>query len=251
MKLSLEPGVVAISGGCGDIGLATARAFAEAGCRVALADLAEKPAGCNGFYHEKLDVSDPEAVEAWYENLERHFGEPPRYLVANAAIVTFRRCLEITPAEWKRELEVNLNGAFYFAQAGARRLAASNRPGRIVFVGSWAAHAPHRAIPAYSVAKAGMRMLCKTMALELAAHGIAVNEVAPGYVDAGLSGRAFEADPDLRAAAESGVPLARLLSPAQVAAQIVYLCSEAAAQITGTTVLVDGGLSLLQGPTSR
>ncbi len=249
MKLHLQPGVVAISGGCGDIGMAVARLFAQAGCRVALADLAAPPAdGDRSYYYGKVDISDPDAVEAWYGDVTRHFGEAPCYIIPNAAIVTFRRHLEITPAQWKRELDINLNGAFYFAEAGARRLVEAGEKGRIVFVGSWAAHAPHKAIPAYSVAKAGVRMLCRTMALELAPHGITVNEIAPGYVDAGLSGRAFATDPALRAKAQNGVPIRQLLSAADVATQVFYLCSEAASQTTGTTVLVDGGLSLLQGP---
>src|SRR5207248_5748400 len=112
----------------------------------------------------------------------------------------------ITPEEWDRELRVNLNGAFYLARECARRLVELGRPGRIVFVGSWAAHAVHTDLPAYCVAKAGLRMLSKCMALELAPKGILVNEVAPGFVDAGLSGRIFVEKPERREASLRLVP---------------------------------------------
>lgn len=249
MKLTIHPGVVAISGGTGDIGLATAKLFAEAGCQIALADIAEKPATCDpAYYYEKVDITDPDAIEGWYDKVISHFGETPRYIIPNAAVVTLKRHLEITPAQWKRELDINLNGAFYFSNTGTHRLLQSGTAGRIVFVGSWAGHAPHRALPAYSVAKAGLRMLNQTLALELAPHGILVNEVAPGYVDAGLSGRIFAAQPEVRTKAQAAVPIGKLLSADDIATQIFYLCSDASAQITGTTLLIDGGLSLLQGP---
>ncbi len=245
MKLEIAPGIVAISGGLGDIGLATSRLFAEAGCRVALGDMTERPVCLDaGWFYQKVDVSDADAVEAWYASAVSHFGETPAYIIPNAAMVTMAPHLEVTPAQWKREIDVNLNGAFYFANAGVTRLVKAGRPGRVVFVGSWAGHAPHRVIPAYSVAKAGMRMLNQTLALELAPHGILVNEIAPGYVDAGLSGRIFEAEPENRIKAQARVPINRLLTAKDVASQIFYLCSDVASQITGTTLLQDGGLSL-------
>jgi NAD(P)-dependent dehydrogenase (short-subunit alcohol dehydrogenase family) len=253
MKLNIQPGVAAISGGVGDIGRAIAKLFAEAGCRVALGDIEESgdPVLCgDAFYYQKVDVADPEAVEGWYDCVEAHFDEAPRYIIPNAAIVTLKRYLEITAEEWKRELDINLNGAFYFATEGARRLIATKSPagGRIVFIGSWAAHAPHPSLPTYSVAKAGLRMLNQTLALELAPHGILVNEVAPGFVDAGLSGRVFSTQPETRLRATESVPIGKLLSADDVAAQVLYLCSDAGSQTTGSTLLIDGGLSLLQGP---
>lgn len=250
MKVNLQPGVVAISGGAGDIGLAMAALFLEAGCRVALADKVEsRPDVPAEVFYQPLDVTDAEGVDAWYEAVVRHFGEAPRYIVPNAATVTLRRFLDLSAPEWKRELDVNLNGAFYFAHTGAQQLARAGRDGRIVFIGSWAAHAPHRDLPAYSVAKAGLRMLMQTLALELAAlpAPILVNEVAPGYVDAGLSGEVFARHPNLREEARAAVPLRRLLSARDVAMQVLLLCSEAGQHSTGSTLLMDGGLSLIRG----
>lgn len=146
-------------------------------------------------------------------------------------------------------MAVNLDGSFHWAQAGTRRLVRANLGGRVIFVGSWAAHAPHQHLPAYCVTKAGVRMLMKTLALEYARCGILVNEVAPGYVDAGLSAKSFQQAPERREQAMKAVPIGELLSPADVAQLVRFLCGNQASQITGTTLLQDGGLSLLQGPT--
>jgi len=245
---ALKPALAAISGGLGDIGQAIARALSAAGAEIALADLAAVPAPAQGFFHAAADVTDPAAVEAWYAEVTARFGRAPNLIIPNAATATFQRHLEITPAQWNREIDVNLNGAFHFAEAGTRRLVQDGRPGRVVFLGSWAGHAPHRMLPAYCAAKAGLRMLNQTMALELAPRGILVNEVAPGYVHAGLSGRVFDRDPAAADAARAAVPIRELLTADDVALQVLHLCSRAAAHLTGTTIIQDGGLSLLRGP---
>ena len=124
-------------------------------------------------------------------------------------------------------------------------------PGRIVFVGSWAGHAPHVELAAYSTAKAGLRMLTQCLALELADKGILVNEVAPGYVNAGLSGQFFKKDPDCAARSRAAVPVGELIEADEVAAAIAYLCSPAHRNLTGSTLLLDGGLSLLRNPVKK
>lgn len=238
--------LVAISGGLGDIGRAIVQTFQEAGAEVAVADLA--PSGDAGDFYSSLDVTDANAVEQWYDDVAARFGRVPNLIIPNAATATFRRHLEITCEEWRREIDVNLNGAYYFARAASLRLLAAGQPGRIVFIGSWAAHAPHGKLPAYSVAKAGLRMVMQTLALELAPRGVLVNEVAPGYVQAGLSGRVFAAQPDVAAAAAARVPVCRLISAEEVARQVLFLCSDDGRHYAGATMLQDGGLSLYQGP---
>ena len=168
----------------------------------------------------------------------------PTLIIPNAAIVTLADIRTVTPAQWRRELNVNLDGAFHLAQAATLRLLDKKRPGRIVFVGSWAAHAAHNSIPAYSVAKAGLRMLCKCMALELAPDGILVNEVAPGYVDAGLTAGVWARDPGAKERAITRVPTGLLIDADEVALQVAHLCSPANRHMTGSVILMDGGLSL-------
>lgn len=244
--------VALISGGLGDIGRAIALALAGRGAAVALCDLADAAPQAllddlralgRPVAYDRVDVRDAAAVADWVARTEAAQGTP-NIIIPNAAVATLKDVLALTPDEWDQELSVNLSGAFYMAQAGARAMVAADKTGAVVFVGSWAAHAVHTHVPAYAVAKAGLRMLCRTMALELAPHGIRVNEVAPGYVDAGLSGAIFRTEPERRAAAEKAVPLGRLIDPAEVAAAVAYLCGPESAHTTGSVLLMDGGLSL-------
>ncbi|RRA98905.1 SDR family NAD(P)-dependent oxidoreductase [Larkinella rosea] len=246
--------IVLISGGLGDIGRATALEFARQGAAIALGDISP-PAKAAAFLDEleqlgiathytQVDVSDAKAVQNWVSEVENSLGVAD-IIIANAATVTVGGIHEITAEQWTNELNVNLNGAFFLTQSATARLLAHQLPGRVVFIGSWAAHSVHTHIPAYSVSKAGLRMLCQCLALELAPHQILVNEIAPGYVNAGLSARFWEKDPELSEEARNRVPIKKLISAEAVAGQVVQLCHPANEHMTGSTLLMDGGLSLL------
>lgn len=239
--------VALISGGLGDIGKATALALHLAGCRIALGDVHASSPEDARFHYREVDVSDEASVVQWFEAVEAHFGQPVSIIVANAAIVCPGDALSATVAEWRRTLDVNLTGAWLTARTGARRMVAQGMPGRIVFVGSWAAHAAHVHLAAYCAAKAGLRMLAQSMALELADQGILVNEVAPGFVDAGLSAQLFKKDADLAERSRAMVPNKQLIDAEEVAQAIAYLCSPHHRNLTGATLLLDGGLSLRHG----
>ena len=245
MNQSLQNQVAIISGGLGDIGRATARELAQRGAKIAISDVRPRAQELDfPCRYDQVDVSDAAAVASWIRNVEAESGLPT-LIIANAATVTIAGVRDVTPQQWSRELRINLDGAFYMAQSAALRLIESKKPGRIVFVGSWAAHAPHPNITAYCVAKAGLRMLCKCMALDLAPHGILVNEVAPGYVDAGLSAQLWARNPGAREKAAARVPTGQLIDAAEVARQIAYLCEPDNRHMTGSTLLMDGGLSLV------
>ena len=254
MKRLFENQTAIISGGAGDVGRAAAREFAKHGAAIAIGDqrsqaevgeiVREIESHNVPCHYRQVDVADAVAVRAWVSEVETTLGVPS-LIIPNAAIVTIKSLYEITADEWSRELRVNLDGAFYLAQAATARLLHHRKPGRVVFVGSWAGHTVHLHIPAYCVAKAGMRMLCKCMALELAPHGIMVNEIAPGFVDGGLSRRTWEHQPALRAAAQKRVPVQSLITNEEVAAQIIHLCHPDNHHITGSVLLMDGGLSLV------
>lgn len=243
--------VAMISGGLGDIGKATALALQQAGCRVAIGDVQPAPLPAAGDHYHQVDVSAETSVTRWFDAVESHFGQPASIIVANAAIVALGGTLTTTMEDWNRTLDVNLTGAWLTARTGARRLLAAGRPGRIVFVGSWAAHAPHVHIAAYCAAKAALRMLAQTMALELADKGILVNEVAPGYVNAGLTGQLFKKDAGLAERSRAVVPNKQLIETDEVARAVVYLCSPQHRNLTGSTLLMDGGLSLQFGQAAR
>lgn len=245
--------IAIISGACGDIGREIAIEMARRGASVELCDIVE-PRDAEGLVQElraigryarytRVDVTDEPAVTAWIRSSANDASEV-RWVIAAAATVTMASAMTVGADRWRRELDVNLNGSFIVARAGATELVRAGVKGRIVFVGSWAAHAPHANLPAYSVSKAGVRMLCKCMALELASHGIAVNEIAPGFVDAGLSAEIFRKNPGAREGAANRAPVGRLLSPLDVAEQVGYLCFDASEHTTGTVLLMDGGLSL-------
>lgn len=255
MKKLFEEKTVLISGGLGDIGSAIAIAFAREGANIAIGDVqpAEKAAvlleqlgklSVQSSYTQ-VDVSDAPAVDAWVAAATAALGTI-HVAVANAATVTIAGLYKITPEQWSKELRINLDGAYYVSRAVTSRLLEQQQRGSVVFVGSWAAEAVHAHIPAYAVSKAGMRMLCQCMALELAPHGIMVNEIAPGYVDAGLSRKVWEQAPDQKEEARKKVPVQTLITAEEVAGQVVRLCDPENKHITGSILLMDGGLSLVR-----
>jgi NAD(P)-dependent dehydrogenase (short-subunit alcohol dehydrogenase family) len=249
----MDNSVVLVTGACGDIGRAIALAFARTGARLVLNDLvpeqtagplidAIQTAGGEAAYFA-ADVTNRAVVERLVESAVKLYG-PPDICIGNAGIVEVSPFLDIDPASWNRQLDVNLTGCFHIGQAAARAMVKAERRGKIIFVSSWVQDVPSDGIAPYCVSKSGLKLLSKCMALELARYGIRVNVIAPGFVDAGLSGRLFREDPGLRARSEKLVPLGYIASAGDVAASVMLLCSPAADYVTGTTLLVDGGNSL-------
>ena len=252
--MKLAPQLAIISGGLGDIARATALELAGQGADIALCGLSpvteaqtflnELRALGRRARYDMVDVSDADSVQLWVREVEDALGVPT-LIIPNAAQVTQADFQNLTPQQWSRELRVNLDGAFHLAQCAALRLIEHRKPGRIVFIGSWAAHRVHAHIPAYCVAKAGLRMLCQCMALEFAAHGILVNEVAPGIVDAGLSGQIMNGNVKMCEAVRQMSPVKELIAAQDVARTVAFLCDPDNRQMTGSVILQDGGMSLL------
>lgn len=254
MNKIFQKQVVLISGGLGDIGRAITLAFASEGASVAIGDirpaqeaealLAEITSQGVQAHYRQVDVAQPEEVAGWIGAVENALGTP-QIVISNAATVTIAGIETVSDQQWANEIDINLNGSFYLSRTAASRMIAAQIPGRILFVGSWAAHAVHPNLPAYSVSKAGVRMLCKCMALELAPHQILVNEIAPGYVEAGLSASIWKTAPELAEQARQRVPVKKLITTREVARQVLHLCHPDNVHMTGSTLLMDGGLSLL------
>ncbi|MBE9598067.1 SDR family oxidoreductase [Pedobacter sp. MC2016-24] len=254
MKKLFQDKVLIISGGLGDIGKAICREFAAQGAAIAIGDL-QSPDEAEVFLNElkqdhqvkshyaQVDISDAQAVTGWLEQVEHHLGVAS-LVISNAARVTQANLHGLSPEAWSHELRVNLDGAFYLTQQATKRMLEKNLSGHVIFIGSWAAEAVHPNLPAYCVSKAGLRMLCKCMALELAPHRILVNEVAPGYVNAGLSAEIWAKNPGLIEKAAAQVPVGKIMTAADVAKQVAHLCHPSNEHITGSTLLMDGGLSL-------
>ena len=245
--------VVLITGACGDIGRSLARVFAGQGSSLALVDLRSadsaeaqlaewRKLGVSVCFR-RVDVREPPAMNAFVAEAVRELGGLDVCIV-NAGIVERGALLELTVEAWRRTLDVNLTGAFVTAQAAARAMVAAGRGGHIVFISSWVQDVPREGIGAYSASKGGMKMLAKTLALELAPKGIRVNLVAPGWVDAGLTGQHLQAHPERRPQVERQIPLGRLATADEVARAVRLLCSPDAAYVNGATLLLDGGSSL-------
>jgi NAD(P)-dependent dehydrogenase (short-subunit alcohol dehydrogenase family) len=190
------------------------------------------------------DVRDRASVHGVIATVEHEYGGPD-VAIANAGITHSTPALAVSQDEWAQVLDVNLNGAFHVAQAAAA-MVRQERSGVLLFTGSWVGEVPSKGLLPYCVSKAGVQMLARCLALELAPHGIRANVVAPGVLDAGVSAQIFRRFPERRVPFQQIVPLGTLGTAEQVADAFVFLASDAAAYITGTTLLVDGGASLFQ-----
>jgi NAD(P)-dependent dehydrogenase (short-subunit alcohol dehydrogenase family) len=241
---------VAITGGAGDIGAAMGAELRRLGANVILIDVkspeAAAPWLARAGEHGKVgyvqtDVRDRAALDAALATID-----PLDVAIGNAAIGHGIPFLEITPEQWQEHLDVNLTGCFNLGQAAARLMVARERPGRIIFTGSWVQEVPWPEIAAYSATKAGVRMLAKSMARELAQHRILVNVIAPGIVYAGLAKHQMETEPQYARRIRHVIPLGELQTTQQVARATAFLCSDAADYMTGSVLLVDGGCSLFQ-----
>ena len=235
---------VLVTGASRGIGAAVARAFANAGYRVAVnynASKAEAEALAAQWPDRMLpvqaDVADRAQVEAMFRQVEEAFGGVD-VLVCNAGIARQELFTDVTPAAWQRMLDVHLGGAFHCCQCALPHML-HQKWGRIVTVSSMWGQVGGSCEVAYSAAKAGLIGLTRALAKEEGPSGITVNCVAPGVIETDMMA-AFSAE-DKAALAEE-TPLGSLGSPEQVAKAILFLASDGADYITGQVLGVNGGL---------
>lgn len=249
-------GVHAVVTGAGrGIGAAIATALARAGARVTLAgrDAAtlagtadELRARSTHVATVRLDVTDEGSVDAAFSEAESLHGAVG-ILVNNAGQAASGAVADTSLETWNRVLAVNLTGTFLCSRRVLPGMLGAGR-GRIINVASTAGlrGVPH--VAAYSASKHGVVGLTRSLALEVAKHGVTVNAVCPGYTESEMAERAVEAlvrgtgrsreDAAMRIARAS--PLGRLLTPSEVAATVLWLCADDAAAITGETVVIGG-----------
>ena len=240
---------VLVTGAAGDIGSAIVEHFLRDGASVTAIDIKSEgeilkrysPADHGRIKAVCLDLCDQAGVSALI-----HSGDPLDCVIGNAGVGGTAAFVDIDATFWQHTLDVNLTANFNLGQAAARHFIEHKTAGRIVFTGSWVGSIPWPEITAYTVSKAGLEMLAKQMARELAVHGIRVNVVAPGIVRAGLAGELLKTDPVYTKRASKVVPLGEFQTASQVADVVGFLCSAAGEYITGTVLLADGGCSLFQ-----
>ena len=246
--MTLAGKVVLVTGAARGIGAGIARAAAEAGAAVALGDVAEstvrEAAAALGARALPLvmDVSDARSVRAAVDEAEARLG-PIDALVNNAGIDVIGPFLDSSEETWERLWAVNLRGTLLATRAVLHGMVARER-GRIVNIGSDAGRVGSSGEAVYSATKGGVIAFTKTLAREVARHGVTVNCVCPGPTDTALLEQVREYDEKLHASLARAIPLRRLGRPEDVAAAVVFLASDAAAYITGQTLSVSGGLTM-------
>ncbi len=241
-----------VTGGESGIGAACAKALGAAGARVVLTyyhdqAAAEAVARSIGDTTRAIavqaDVGDESAVEHLFATAEAAFG-PARMLVNSAGLnMSGVMLADMALAQFDRVVRSDLYGPFLTCRRFVRALEAKDQGGRIVNISSIHERAPRPGGVDYDAAKGGLAQLTATLALELAPRRIAVNGVAPGMILTPMNQSALD-NPAERAAKEKAIPWGRAGQPEEVAALVTFLLSPAADYITGTTVVIDGALSL-------
>ena len=236
---------ILISGGSRGIGRAIVEAFAANGDNVAFLNRsrdteAAQVAAATGAVAIKADVSDPMEARRAVADAEAALGGSIDVLVNNAAISWIGQMQDMTDEEWRNILDTNLSGAFYLSRGVVSGMV-RNHYGRIINIGSMWGKVGASCEVAYSATKAGIRGLTMAMAKELGPSGITVNCVEPGFIATEMNAAI---DEDSRQALCDETPLGRMGTPAEVAAAVVFLASDAAGFITGQVIGVDGGLAV-------
>lgn len=245
-----------ITGAESGIGQACAIAFAQAGHDVAILYHTDAEAAGDTLAAVKqadstgkivaCDVSDEASVEAAFAAFESALGVAG-VLVNSAGINQSGVCVaDMELTQWRGMIGTDLTGAFLMSRRFVRSLHATGKGGAIVNIGSIHAFAVRAGAADYCAAKAGVRRLTETMALEEARHGIRVNAVSPGMILTPMNARA-QADAAYRESLTNAIPVRRAGNAEEVAAAVVWLASPAASYVTGASLVIDGGLSLMLG----
>jgi NAD(P)-dependent dehydrogenase (short-subunit alcohol dehydrogenase family) len=243
-----------VTGGARGLGLQMARALAAQGVHVGLLDLLPEVTDSADALARTgvrtvgvpVDVTDDAAVRDGFDAVAEALGTPS--LLVNAAGITiWGDSVDVGVAEWRKVLDVNLTGTFLCCQALARGLLAEGRPGAVVNVSSMSGRVvnvpQHQA--SYNASKAAVDALTRSLAVEWAPARIRVNAIAPGYVLSDMTRQFTESNPDLARQWVDMIPAGRMGEPEDLEALVVLLCSQRSAYLTGQSVVIDGGYSVV------
>jgi glucose 1-dehydrogenase len=239
---------VVVTGAGAGIGYALCQAFANAGATVALNDidplLCQRAArqineaiGAEQVHPYAGDIADVKTVQTLFQHFVSTTGKLD-IAIANAGITNYGEFLTATPEDFERLISVNLRGSFFTAQTAARLMIEAHVPGRIILMSSVTGIQAHLNLGGYGITKAGIRMMAKTIALEVGKYGITANAISPG---ATLTERTLRDDPHYEKHWADVIPTGRVGHVEDIVAAALYLASPEARHVTGQTLVVDGG----------
>jgi 3-oxoacyl-[acyl-carrier protein] reductase len=245
----LEGKIAVVTGASRGIGRAIAVALGRAGAKVVVNYAANEVAAGEAVaavvaaggtaVAKRFDIADSAAVDAAFKEIVAAEGAL-HILVNNAGIAVNGLVLGGKDADWKRAIEVNLNGTYYCCRAALRALMKAKDAGRIINITSITGEGGSAGQAPYTAAKAGIIGLTKTLAKEYASRGITANAVSPGYIDTDMT--ASELPPARREELMKTIPLGRVGTPEDVAAAVAYLAGPGGGYVTGQVLRVNGGL---------
>jgi 3-oxoacyl-[acyl-carrier protein] reductase len=228
---------VLVTGGNRGIGLAIARAFAQAGDSVAITYRSGEPP--EGLYGVRCDVTDTESVDAAFSEVEKQHG-PVEVVVANAGITRDQLLMRMTDDEFNSVVDTNLAGAFRVARRASKGMLRLKR-GRLIFISSVVGLYGGPGQANYAASKAALVGLARSITRELGSRGITANVVAPGFINTEMTAALPE---ERQKAYLAAVPAGRFAEPDEVARVVRFVASDDAAYISGAVVPVDGGLGM-------
>ncbi len=253
MSKRLEGKVVAITGGNQGIGLGIAERFIQEGAAVSICYLSDsagtekvveglrKMSAGGKAVAIQADVSKLADGQRFISETVSQLGELD-ILINNAGVEKRAPFWEVTEADYDFVLDVNLKGLFFMTQAMVRYLMQAKQPGKIINISSVHEELPFPHFASYCVSKGGLKMLTRDLSIELAPFNITINNIAPGAIETPINKKLLNDPVKLKSLLEN-IPLRRLGKPADVAAVASFLASDESSYVTGTTFVVDGGLT--------
>jgi NAD(P)-dependent dehydrogenase (short-subunit alcohol dehydrogenase family) len=247
--LNLKDRVCVVTGAAGGIGREICRQLLACGARVAMLDRDEalllgtvRALEAEGGEVRGIvaDVTELASLQAAADQVQGHWGEC-QLLVNNAAALYADAIMDIALDKWNQLLSVNLTGYLLSAQVFGRQMVSQGR-GSMVHIASISASIPQPFSGAYSVSKAGAKMLSQLLAVELGAHGVRSNVVSPAMIRTPMSEVIYQ-DPSVLRRREEMVPVGRISTPVDIAQAVLFLASDRAGYISGQEILVDGALT--------
>jgi NAD(P)-dependent dehydrogenase (short-subunit alcohol dehydrogenase family) len=245
----LDGKVAVITGAAGGIGREAAVLFSEEGASVCVADVSaeageEAAAACREAFFQQVDVTDPASVEAMYAAAaERYGGVDVLYNNAGIMPAGDASVLDTKPEAWDRVLDVNAKGVFLCCRHGIPRLL-ERGGGSVINVASFVALVGAATSQiAYTASKGAVLSLTRELAVEFARQGVRVNALCPGPVETPMLMRLFEDDPAAYQRRRVHLPMGRLAKAREIALGALFLASDESSYVTGSTFLVDGGLT--------